>query len=137
MKMKVFRRETFNAAHRLYNPNWTDEQNEATFGKCNSPNWHGHNYVIIAEVEGEINPDTGYVVDMKILKKIMQEEVCEIFDHKNLNLDVREMQNIIPTAENICVVAWNLIRNKLDTKLNLKIRLYETERNFVEYDGNV
>ncbi|HAS36940.1 MAG TPA: 6-pyruvoyl tetrahydrobiopterin synthase [Flavobacteriales bacterium] len=137
MKMKVFRRETFNAAHRLYNPNWTDEQNEATFGKCNNPNWHGHNYVIIAEVEGEINPDTGYVVDMKILKKIMQEEVCEIFDHKNLNLDVREMQNIIPTAENICVVAWNLIRNKLDTKLNLKIRLYETERNFVEYDGNV
>ena len=101
------------------------------------PQLHGHNYVIIAEVEGEINPDTGYVVDMKILKKIMQEEVCEIFDHKNLNLDVREMQNIIPTAENICVVAWNLIRNKLDTKLNLKIRLYETERNFVEYDGNV
>ena len=93
--------------------------------------------MIIAEVEGEINPDTGYVVDKKILKKIMQEEVCEIFDHKNLNLDVREMQNIIPTAENICVVVWNLIRNKLDTKLNLKIRLYETERNFVEYDGNV
>lgn len=137
MKMKVYRRETFNSAHRLYNPNWTDEQNEATFGKCNNPNWHGHNYVIIAEVEGEINPDTGYVVDMKILKKIMQEEVCEKFDHKNLNLDVQEMQNIIPTAENICVVAWNLIRNKLDAKLNLKIRLYETERNFVEYDGNV
>ncbi len=137
MRVKVFRRETFNAAHRLFNPNWSDEQNEATFGKCNNPNWHGHNYVIIAEVTGEINPDTGYVVDMKALKKIMHDEVCLKFDHKNLNLDVEEMKNIIPTAENICVMSWNLIRKKLDAKLDLKIRLYETERNFVEYDGNV
>jgi 6-pyruvoyltetrahydropterin/6-carboxytetrahydropterin synthase len=136
MRVKVFRRETFNAAHRLYNPSWTDEQNEATYGKCNNPNWHGHNYVIVAEVTGEIDPDTGYVVDMKDLKQIIREEVCDRFDHKNLNLDVEAMKGIIPTAENICVVSWNLIRKRLDSKLDLKIRLYETERNFVEYDGN-
>jgi 6-pyruvoyltetrahydropterin/6-carboxytetrahydropterin synthase len=136
MRVKVFRRETFNAAHRLYNPSWTDEQNEATYGKCNNPNWHGHNYVIVAEVTGEIDPDTGYVVDMKDLKQIIREEVCDRFDHKNLNLDVEAMKGIIPTAENICVVSWNLIRKRLDSKLDLKTRLYETERNFVEYDGN-
>lgn len=136
MKLKVYRKAHFNAAHRLHNPNWSDEKNEAVFGKCNNPNWHGHNYTLVVEVVGELDQDTGYVIDMKILKDIIREEVEERFDHRNLNLDVEVMKGLNPTAENIAVVCWNLIREKLDPKYELKIRLYETERNFVEYDGN-
>jgi len=137
MKLKVYRKAHFNAAHRLHNPDWTQEKNDEVFGKCNNPNWHGHNYVLTAEVTGELDPATGYVIDIKILKEIIQEEIEERFDHRNLNLDVEEMKGLNPTAENIAVVCWNLIRKRLEPKYELKIRLHETERNFVEYDGNI
>ncbi len=133
--MKVCRRETFNAAHRLFNPNWTDEKNDEVFGLCNNPNFHGHNYVLEVWVDGEIDPDTGYVIDTKILKEIIHEEIVEEFDHKNLNLDVPEFQKLNPTAENISIVIWNKLRNRLPNNLDLLVRLYETERNIVEYGG--
>jgi len=133
--MKVCRRETFNAAHRLFNPNWTDAKNDEVFGLCNNPNFHGHNYVLEVWVEGEIDPDTGYVIDTKILKEIILEEIVEEFDHKNLNLDVPEFQKLNPTAENISIVIWNKLRNRLPKNLDLLVRLYETERNIVEYNG--
>jgi len=135
MKVKVFRKEHFNAAHRLHNPNWDAEKNKIIFGKCNNPNYHGHNYDLTVEVEGEIDPETGYVIDIKILSDIIKEQVTDRFDHKNLNLDVSEFKDLNPTAENIAVVIWNLIRQKLDSKFTLTIRIYETERNFVEYSG--
>ncbi len=135
MKVKVFRKEHFNAAHRLYNSNWDAEKNKTIFGKCNNPNYHGHNYDLTVEVEGEIDQETGYVIDIKILSDIVKEQVTDRFDHKNLNLDVPEFKDLNPTAENIAVVIWNLIREKLDSKFTLTIRLYETERNFVEYSG--
>lgn len=137
MKLKIYRKAHFNAAHRLHNPDWTQEKNDEVFGKCNNHNWHGHNYVLTAEVTGELDPATGYVIDIKILKEIIQEEIEERFDHRNLNLDVEEMKGLNPTAENIAVVCWNLIRKRLEPKYELKIRLHETERNFVEYDGNI
>ena len=133
--MKVCRRETFNAAHRLFNPNWTDEKNDEVFGLCNNPNFHGHNYVLEVWVDGEIDPDTGYVIDTKILKEIIHEEIVEEFDHKNLNLDVPEFQKLNPTAENISIVIWNKLRKRLPKNLDLLVRLYETERNIVEYGG--
>ena len=133
--MKVCRRETFNAAHRLFNPNWTDEKNDEVFGLCNNPNFHGHNYVLEVWVDGEIDPDTGYVIDTKILKEIIHEEIVEEFDHKNLNLDVPEFQKLNPTAENISIVIWNKLRKRLPNNLELLVRLYETERNIVEYEG--
>ena len=135
MKVKVFRKEHFNAAHRLHNPNWGAEKNKSIFGKCNNPNYHGHNYDLTVVVEGEIDPETGYVIDIKTLSDIIKEQVTDRFDHKNLNLDVSEFKDLNPTAENIAVVIWNLIRQKLDLKFTLTIRLYETERNFVEYSG--
>ena len=135
MKVKVFRKEHFNAAHRLHNPNWDAEKNKIIFGKCNNPNYHGHNYDLTVEVEGEIDPETGYVIEIKILSDIIKEQVTDRFDHKNLNLDVPQFKDLNPTAENIAVVIWNLIREKLDSKFTLTIRLYETERNFVEYCG--
>lgn len=133
MKVAVYRKAHFNAAHRLYNPAWSDEQNNEVFGLCNNINWHGHNYDLIVKVTGEVDPDTGYVIDMKILKDLIRSEVEERFDHKNLNLDCPEFEGIIPTAENIAIVIHNLLRTKLDPKLDLQVRLYETERNFVEY----
>ena len=133
MKVAVYRKAHFNAAHRLYNPEWTFEKNEAVFGKCNNPNWHGHNYDLEVKVVGEIDPETGYVIDLKILKDIIKEQVTDRFDHRNLNLDTEEFKNLNPTAENIAVVCYNLIREKLDDKFELYIRLYETPRNFVEY----
>lgn len=133
MKISVFRKEHFNAAHRLHNPEWSDDKNARVFGKCNNPSYHGHNYNLIVQVIGEINPETGYVMDMKVLSDIIKEHVLERFDHKNLNLDIDEFKNLNPTAENIAVVIWNILRQKIDSKLDLKIRLYETERNFVEY----
>ena len=136
MKAAVYRVEHFNAAHRLHNPDWSEEKNQAVFGKCNNPNYHGHNYVLEVWVSGEIDPETGYLIDLKILKNIIEIEVEDRFDHKNLNLDTEEFKDLNPTAENICVVIWRLIRTKLEDKLDLKVRLYETERNIVEYSGN-
>ena len=136
MKVSVFRKEHFNAAHRLHNPNWSDEQNQTIFGKCNNPHYHGHNYELIVVVKGEIDPETGYVYDMKLLSDLIKEHVLNKFDHKNLNLDTDEFRHLNPSAENIAVVVWNILREKIDRKFELTIRLYETERNYVEYDGN-
>jgi len=136
MKASVYRKENFNAAHRLHNPNWSDEKNSAVFGLCNNPNFHGHNYDLVVKVTGEIDPDTGYVIDAKILKDIIKEEITNKFDHQNLNLDTEEFKNLNPTAENIAVVCWNKLRNRLNPNLEITIILYETERNFVEYSGN-
>ncbi len=132
-KVAVFRKEHFNSAHRLHNPAWTEAQNNKVFGLCNNPNYHGHNYDLIVKVAGEPDPVTGYVIDLKILSELVRDEVLTRFDHKNLNLDTVEFASLNPTAENIAVVIYNLLRPKLDAKLDLTIRLYETERNFVEY----
>lgn len=133
MKVAVYRKSHFNAAHRLFNPAWTDEKNQAVFGLCNNPNYHGHNYELEVKVIGEVDPDTGYVIDLGTLKQLILEEVELPFDHKNLNLDVPEFKNLIPTAENICVVIYDKLRARLDLNLQLVVRLYETPRNFVEY----
>lgn len=135
MKVTVSRKAHFNAAHRLYNPNWSFEKNDEVFGKCNNPNFHGHNYELIVSVKGTIDPETGYVVDMKELKDLIKEQVEEPFDHKNLNLDTEEFKELNPTAENIAVVIWNKLRPHLKSSLELKVQLYETERNFVEFEG--
>ncbi len=133
MRVSIFRKAHFNSAHRLFNKNWSFEKNREVFGLCNNPNYHGHNYEVIVKVVGEVDPETGYVIDLKILKDIIEEEVTGRFDHKNLNLDVAEFKDLNPTVENIAVVIYNLIRKRLDKKYDLQIRLYETERNFVEY----
>jgi 6-pyruvoyltetrahydropterin/6-carboxytetrahydropterin synthase len=132
-KVAVYRKEHFNAAHRLNNPAWSAEENQRVFGLCNNPNYHGHNYDLIVKVVGEPNPDTGYVLDMKELSNLIKEQVLDKFDHKNLNLDTIEFAELNPSAENIAVVIYDLLRDKLDPALDLQIRLYETERNFVEY----
>lgn len=136
MRVTVSRKAHFNSAHRLYRKDWTIEQNDAVFGLCNNPNFHGHNYELIVSVTGKINPETGYVIDMKDLKDIIYQEVEVPFDHKNLNLDVQEFKDLNPTAENIAVVIWNKIRKRIDLKLDLEVTLYETPRNFVSYKGN-
>lgn len=136
MKVAVYRKEHFNAAHRLHNPDWSDEKNMEIFGKCNNYNYHGHNYELIVKLVGEIDPGTGYVFDMKLLSDLIKKYVTDKFDHKNLNLDTDEFKNLNPTAENIAVVIWHILREKIELKYDLTIRLYETERNFVEYDGN-
>lgn len=133
--MKVCRRETFNAAHRLNNPTFDDAKNDELYGKCNNPNFHGHNYVLEVWIEGEIDSETGYVIDLKILKDIINEEVLERFDHRNLNLDCPDFKNLIPTAENIAVVIWNHLRHRLPEKYKLEIRLWETAKNSVWYGG--
>ncbi|UOK43816.1 MULTISPECIES: 6-pyruvoyl trahydropterin synthase family protein [Flavobacterium] len=135
MRVTVSRKAHFNAAHRLYRKDWSDEQNERIFGKCNNPNFHGHNYELIVSVTGKINPETGYVIDIKELADIIYEEVESRFDHKNLNLDVVEFQELNPTAENIVVVIWNLIRKRITSENDLEVVLYETPRNFVTYSG--
>jgi 6-pyruvoyltetrahydropterin/6-carboxytetrahydropterin synthase len=135
MSITVCRKAHFNAAHRLYNPEWNDAENEKTFGLCSNPNYHGHNYDLIVKVTGEIDPETGFVIDMNILKGIIEETIIKRYDHKNLNLDVEDFKNINPTAENIVIAIWNLLRVKINDNLGLKIVLYETERNFVEYAG--
>ena len=132
-KVAVYRREHFNAAHRLHNPDWSDEKNEIVFGLCNNKNYHGHNYLLEVKVVGVPNKETGFVLDVKILSDLINKEIIDKFDHKNLNLDTEEFKNLNPTAENIAIVIYNILRNKIDTALELKIRLYETERNFVEY----
>ena len=135
MKVTVNRIAHFNAAHRLYNADWTDARNTNVFGKCANPHYHGHNYELIVSVKGEIHPETGFVMDMKILKSLIETEIEEQFDHKNLNEEVREFKTLNPTAENIAVVIWNKLRPKIDKKLALSITLYETSRNFVTYSG--
>jgi len=132
-KVAVFRREHFNAAHRLFNPEWDDATNTNVFGKCALPNYHGHNYELEVKVVGEPDPGTGYVMDLKKLSDLVEEFVLERFDHKNLNLDTEEFKNLNPTAENIAIVIYDLLRPHIDTKMDLQIRLYETPRNFVEY----
>jgi len=133
MKVSVCRKEHFNAAHRLYNAGWTDEKNESVFGKCSNPNYHGHNYLLVVKLAGEVDPDTGYVYDLKLLKDVIRERVIKKFDHKNLNLDTEEFRKLIPTAENIAVTIYNILRKNIEDKYEIKITLYETERNFVEY----
>ena len=135
MKVTISRRAHFNAAHLLYRKDWSDEKNNLIFGKCNNPNFHGHNYELIVSVTGAIDPETGYVLDVKVLTDLIKEEVENPFDHKNLNLDVPEFKDLNPTAENIVVVIWNKLRNRLDLKFDLNVVLYETPRNFVTYNG--
>lgn len=134
--MKICRRETFNSAHRLFRPDWDEKKNLEVFGKCSYPNYHGHNYALEVWVEGVVNPETGFVIDLKILKEIIQAEITERFDHRNLNLDCKEFEGIIPTTENIAIVIWNLLRKKLDSKLKVEVHLSETEKNKVIYSGN-
>jgi len=136
MRVAVYRKTHFNAAHRLHNPAWSDERNREIFGLCNNPNYHGHNYDLIVKVVGEVDPETGYVIDLKVLKDIIEEQVTKRYDHKNLNLDTPEFKELNPTAENIAYVIWTRLRQNLDTKFDLKVTLYETERNFVEYPAS-
>ena len=133
MKVAVYRKEHFNAAHRLNNANWSEEKNLQVFGKCNNPNYHGHNYEIVVKLTGHPDPDTGYVMDMKVLSDLIKSNVTNKFDHKNLNEDTVEFKNLNPTAENIVTVIYNILRPLIDERLDMNIRLYETERNFVEY----
>ncbi len=133
MRVSVFRKEHFNAAHRLDNPLLSKEENAELFGRCNYPNFHGHNYELEVKITGEVDPITGYVMDMKVLGDLVKQEIHERFDHKNLNLDTVEFKNLNPTAENIAIVIYNLLRVKIDASKDLKIRLYETPRNFVEF----
>ena len=135
MKVTVSRKAHFNAAHRLYRKDWSFEKNDTIFGKCNNPNFHGHNYELIVSITGEIDKETGYVIDMKILKDIIKAEVEDAFDHKNLNVEVPEFKDLNPTAENIAVVIYNKMKPKLATHLELEITLFETPRNFVTYSG--
>ncbi len=133
MRTAVIRKEHFNAAHRLYNPAWSDQENDRVFGKCNNPNYHGHNYELLVKLTGKTDPETGYVFDMKRLSDIIKDEVIEPFDHRNLNEDVPEFQSLNPTAENIAMIIWRKLRDRIDPDYDLKITLYETERNIVEY----
>jgi 6-pyruvoyltetrahydropterin/6-carboxytetrahydropterin synthase len=132
-EVAVYRKEQFNAAHRLHNPALGEEENRRIFGKCNLPNYHGHNYELVVKLTGQPDPVTGYVYDMKLLSDLVREKVIEKFDHKNLNLDVAEFAHLNPTAENISIVIYNLLRPEIDASLRLVVRLYETPRNFVEY----
>ncbi|RZO97310.1 MAG: 6-carboxytetrahydropterin synthase [Flavobacteriales bacterium] len=136
MKVKVSRKAHFNSAHRLYNGSWSDEKNNDIFGKCNNQNYHGHNYELIVSVTGFINPETGYVMDVSILKNIIKDHVESVLDHKNLNLDVPYFKDIIPSAENISIFIYDIIKNHIKNDLELEVVLYETPRNFVTYNGN-
>lgn len=135
MRLTVHRKAHFNAAHRLYRKDWDDVKNEAVFGKCSNPHYHGHNYELVVSVKGEIDKETGFVMDLKLLKELIYEEVEVPFDHKNLNEELPEFEELNPTAENIAVVIWNKIRKKLKPELDLEVTLYETPRNFVTYKG--
>lgn len=136
MSLTVYRKAHFNAAHRLYKKEWDDTKNLRIFGKCSNPNYHGHNYELVVGLTGEIDPETGFLIDLKILSQIIKEEVEDPFDHKNLNLEVPEFKNLNPTVENIAVVIWNKLRNRIDPAFGISVKLYETPRNFVVYNGN-
>lgn len=135
MSLTIWRKAHFNAAHRLYRKDWDDEKNFEVFGKCSNPNYHGHNYELEVGVTGAIDPETGYLIDLKILTDILREEIEDAFDHKNLNLEVPEFQDLNPTVENIAVVIWNKLRKRLDSRYGISVKLYETPRNFVIYTG--
>ena len=132
-KVAIFRKEHFNAAHRLFVPEWSDERNFEVFGKCSNPHYHGHNYELVVKLTGVPDAKTGYVVNLSILSDLIQENVLARFDHKNLNLDTKEFASLNPTAENIVLVIYDILREKIDQALDLSVRLYETERNFVQY----
>lgn len=136
MKVAISRKAHFNSAHRLYRKDWSDEKNQRIFGKCNNPNFHGHNYDMIVSITGNIDPETGYVMDVKILADLIKAEIEDKFDHKNLNLDVPEFADLNPTAENIVVVIWDKLRAKINPEHDLEVVLYETPRNFVTYRGD-
>lgn len=136
MLVTINRKAHFNAAHRLYHPDWDDQKNFEVFGKCSNPMFHGHNYELIVSITGPINPETGFVMNLDDLKRIIETEVEEYLDHKNLNLEVEEFKKLNPTVENISVVIWNRIRAKLENHLKLKVTLYETPRNYAEYSGD-
>jgi 6-pyruvoyltetrahydropterin/6-carboxytetrahydropterin synthase len=133
LKVAVYRKEHFNAAHRLNNPDWDEATNQRVFGKCNNQHFHGHNYELIIKIVGEVDPATGYVMDLKVLGDLTKQHVLNKFDHKNLNEDTEEFKNLNPSAENIAIVIYDLLRDKIDPKFYMQVRLYETERNFVEY----
>lgn len=135
MYISVFRKAHFNAAHRLHNPQWSEEKNQAVFGLCNNQYYHGHNYELEVKVSGQVDPETGYLIDLKVLSDLIKEHVERKLDHKNLNIEVEEFKNLNPTAEHIAYVIWNILRKQLDDKYDLMVRLYETPRNYVEYDG--
>lgn len=135
MRISVFRTAHFNAAHRLHNPNWPEDKNQEVFGLCNNPSFHGHNYELEVKITGETDLETGYLIDLKVLKNLIREQIENRFDHKNLNLDTEEFRHLNPTAENICYVIWKILRSHLDEKYDLAVRLYETPRNYVEYPG--
>ena len=135
MKVTVSRKAHFNAAHRLYRKEWSDKKNSSIFGKCSNPHYHGHNYELIVHVTGLVDPNTGYVIDMKILKDLIKSEVEDKMDHKNLNEEVPEFIEMIPTAENIAIVIYNKLKPHLNSKHSLEVTLYETPRNFVSYSG--
>ncbi|WP_339887788.1 6-carboxytetrahydropterin synthase [uncultured Flavobacterium sp.] len=136
MRVTVSRKAHFNAAHRLYRKDWSMEKNDAVFGKCNNPNFHGHNYELIVSVTGEVDQETGFVVDVKILSDLIKKHIENAFDHKNLNVDVPDFENLNPTAEHIAVVIWNKLRPFINSNNDLEVVLYETPRNFVTYKGN-
>lgn len=131
----VCRKEHFNAAHRLFVPEWSDTENEDYFGVCSRPNYHGHNYTLVVKLTGEVDPITGYLYDLRALKHLIRSEVIDILDHRNLNLDVPDFKELNPTAENIAYVIWNKLRPRIEQNIDLAVTLYETERNFVEYHG--
>jgi 6-pyruvoyltetrahydropterin/6-carboxytetrahydropterin synthase len=133
MKVAVYRKANFNSAHKLYRKDWSDEKNKEVFGLCANPNWHGHNYTLEVKLVGDIDEETGYVIDLKILNEVIKECVLDKFDHMNMNLDIPVFANLIPTGENIVVVIYNLLREKLDSKYELKVKLWETDRNYFEY----
>ena len=135
-KVSVFRKEHFNAAHRLHNPGLSDTENVRIFGKCNNANYHGHNYDLTVKLMGEVDVTTGYVYDMKLLSDIIKENILDRFDHKNLNLDVKEFESLNPTAENIAITIYEILKSKIENRYEIKIFLYETERNFVEYPAD-
>lgn len=133
MRISAYRTAHFNAAHRLHNPNWSDERNQAVFGLCNNQYYHGHNYELEVRVTGEVDPETGYLIDLKVLKDVIKEHVERKLDHKNLNLEVPEFKDLNPTAENICYVIWQILTEQLDDRYEVGVKLYETPRNYVEY----
>lgn len=135
MSLTVYRKAHFNAAHRLYRKDWTDEENYAFFGKCSNPNYHGHNYELEVGITGQIDPKTGFLFDMNYLRDLIKEEIEEAFDHKNLNLEVPEFKDLNPTMENIAMVIWKKLRNRIEKEYKIQVKLYETPRNFVVYDG--
>ena len=135
MSLTVYRKAHFNAAHRLYRKDWSDDKNDKVFGKCNNPNYHGHNYQLIVGLTGDVDKETGYLIDIKKLKRIIEEEVENAFDHKNLNIEVPEFKDLNPTMENIAIVIWNKLRKRIDVKYDISVKLFETPRNYVTYTG--